>query len=367
MGLPLWQFGMRSYAFQDSDRIIATLCEQGLWRLVRVCVNTGEVEPVRTPYNSFTSIAVDSRRAVIIAAGATCTDEVATIDLDSGRRSLCMDARPLSVGSEWISCAQPVSFPAADADTVHGFYYPPLNPGTEPLADELPPLLVMTHGGPTAATSASLNMKTQFWSSRGFAVLDVNYRGSTGYGRSYRERLRGQWGIYDVDDVVAGVRYMVDQGKADPNRLIIRGGSAGGFTVLAALTFTDVFHAGASYYGIGDLESLAHETHKFEAHYLDQLVGAYPQQKDRYQERSPINHVNKLSCPVIFFQGEEDRVVPPEQAKSMAAALKSKGVDTELVLYAGEQHGFRRAETIVHTLESELAFYKRVFRLSAEH
>ena len=366
MGLPLWQFGMRSYVFQDPDRVIATLCEQGVWRLVRVCANTGEVEPVQTPYNSFTSLAADSKRAVVIAAGTERTDEVAMIDLDNGELGLCMDVKPLPVAKEWISSAQLVSFPTSDGDVAHGFYYPPRNPDAEPLVDELPPLLVMTHGGPTAATAASLNMKTQFWTSRGFAVLDVNYRGSSGYGRSYRERLKGQWGVYDVDDVVAGARYMVEQGKADADRLIIRGGSAGGYTTLAALTFTDVFRAGASYYGIGDLESLVEDTHKFEARYLDQLIGAYPQEKNRYLERSPIHHVNDLSCPVIFLQGEEDKVVPPQQAKSMAEALQKKGVETELVLYAGEQHGFRRAETIIDTLKSELAFYDRVFKLKAE-
>jgi dipeptidyl aminopeptidase/acylaminoacyl peptidase len=219
----------------------------------------------------------------------------------------------------------------------------------------------MTHGGPTGATSASLNIRTQFWTSRGFAVLDVNYRGSTGYGRAYRELLKGQWGVYDVEDVVAGVRYLVEQGQVDPARLIIRGGSAGGFTTLAALTFTDEFHAGASYYGIGDLKSLASDTHKFEARYLDQLIGAYPEEIDLYTQRSPINHVDKLSCPVIFLQGEDDKVVPPQQAKSMAAALKQRGVEAELRLYAGEQHGFRRAETIIDTLKSEWAFYERIF------
>jgi dipeptidyl aminopeptidase/acylaminoacyl peptidase len=262
-----------------------------------------------------------------------------------------------------VSEAQPLCFETSDDDVAHGFYYPPNNPQVEAAPGELPPLLVMTHGGPTSATSPSLSLRTQFRTSRGFAVLDVNYRGSTGYGRAYRERLNGHWGIYDVDDVVAGARYLVSQGKADPNRLIIRGGSAGGFTTLAALAFTDVFHAGASYYGIGDLQSLLDDTHKFEARYLDRLIGPYPERQDLYQARSPIMHVENLSCPVIFMQGEEDKVVPPQQARGMAAALQDKGVYTELILYAGEQHGFRRAETIIDTLKSELAFYQRVFKL----
>jgi dipeptidyl aminopeptidase/acylaminoacyl peptidase len=363
MGLPLWQFGMQTYTFQDPDRIIAALCEQGLWRLVRICTNTGEVEPVETPYNSFTSLAADNNRVVLIAAGSRCADEVSSIDLKSGERSLCTNEQSLPVPVDWVSEAQPLCFETSDDDVAHGFYYPPNNPQVEAAPGELPPLLVMTHGGPTSATSPSLSLRTQFWTSRGFAVLDVNYRGSTGYGRAYRERLNGHWGIYDVDDVVAGARYLVSQGKADPNRLIIRGGSAGGFTTLAALAFTDVFHAGASYYGIGDLQSLLDDTHKFEARYLDRLIGPYPERQDLYQARSPIMHVENLSCPVIFMQGEEDKVVPPQQARGMAAALQDKGVYTELILYAGEQHGFRRAETIIDTLKSELAFYQRVFKL----
>jgi dipeptidyl aminopeptidase/acylaminoacyl peptidase len=363
MGLPLWQFGMQTYVFQDPDHIIATLCEQGLWRLARICTNTGEVEPIRTPYNSITALAAHKNRVVLIAAGSRCTDEVSSIDLQSGERSLCTAEQPLPVTVDWVSEAQPVCFETSDDDEAHGFYYPPYNPKVEAVPGELPPLLVMTHGGPTSATSASLSLRTQFWTSRGFAVLDVNYRGSTGYGRGYREHLNGHWGIYDVDDVVAGARYLVELGKADPNRLIIRGGSAGGFTTLAALTFTDVFHAGASYYGIGDLQSLLNETHKFEARYLDRLIGPYPERQDLYQARSPIMHVENLSCPVIFMQGEEDKVVPPQQARSMAAALRDKGVYTELILYAGEQHGFRRAATIIDTLQSELAFYQRVFKL----
>ncbi|MCW8964449.1 MAG: S9 family peptidase, partial [Gammaproteobacteria bacterium] len=361
MGLPLWQFGMRTFAFQDKGRIIATLCEQGMWRLVKICANTGEVEPIASPYNSFTSLVANEKSVAVIAAGSERSDEVVTIDLGSGQLREHLEGHDLPVDKSWISVAQPISFSASHGEQAHGFYYPPTNPHVTGDEDEAPPLLVMTHGGPTGATTASINLKTQFWTSRGFAVLDVNYRGSTGYGRAYRERLKGQWGIYDVEDAVAGANYLVAQGKADPERLAIRGGSAGGYTTLAALTFTDTFHAGASYYGIGDLESLARDTHKFEARYLDGLVGKYPQQREIYEARSPLNHVEQLSCPVIFMQGEEDRVVPPQQAEQMAAALRAKGIEVELLMFAGEQHGFRRAETIVQTLESELVFYARVF------
>ena len=363
MGMPQWQFAMRTYAFQDNDRIIAIICEQGLWRLVRVCANTGEVEALDTPYNSISSLAANQQQAVMIGAGIAHSDEVAVYDYVARSTCSCFGDKPLPVGREWLSKPEPVQFPTSNGDVAHGFYYPPVNPGVQALADELPPLLVMTHGGPTGATSASLNFKTQFWTSRGFAILDVNYRGSTGYGRAYRERLKGKWGVYDVDDVVAGARFLVEQGKADPERLAIRGGSAGGYTTLAALTFTSEFRAGASYYGIGDLVALVRDTHKFEARYLDGLIGQYPQAQELYQQRSPINHVDQLSCPVIFLQGEEDRVVPPDQAKSMAAALEAKGIDNRLLLFPGEQHGFRRAETIVQTLEAELAFYRGVFKM----
>jgi len=365
MGKPQWQFGMRCYVFRNGNQVIASLCEQGLWRLVKICTNTGEVEPVASPYNSFTSLAGNEGMVAMIAAGSERSDEVATVDLDDGHLSVCLDHRDLPIDSSWISVAQPVSFETSDNDIAHGFYYPARNPDAAAKDGELPPLLVMTHGGPTGSTSASFNLRNQFWTSRGFAVLDVNYRGSTGYGRAYREKLKGKWGIYDVDDVVAGANYLVQQAKVDSRRLVIRGGSAGGYTTLAALTFTDVFAAGASYYGIGDLKSLAEDTHKFEARYLDRLVGEYPKDQDTYARRSPLNHVDQLSCPVIFMQGEEDRVVPPQQARRMVDALENKGVAVELRLFSGEQHGFRRAETIIETLNAELAFYGRVFSFGA--
>ncbi len=363
MGLPLWQFGMKTYAFQNEHRIVATLCEQGLWRLVGICLHTGKVESVSTRYNSFSSIAADERKAVVVAAGFTFVDEVACINLQTGVVSQCNEAGAAGLDDRWFSVARPVSFPTTNDDMAHGFYYAPENPDMQGQPDTLPPLLVMAHGGPTGAASASLDLRTQFWTSRGFAVLDVNYRGSTGYGRAYREKLNGYWGCYDVDDVVAGARYLVEQGLADCRRMAIRGSSAGGFTTLAALTFADVFTAGCSLYGIGELESLALDTHKFESRYLDGLVGRYPQEKDIYVRRSPLNHVDRLSCPVIFMQGAEDRVVPPGQAEKMAVALKEKGIDAELLIFEGEQHGFRRAETIRQALVSELAFYDRVYGL----
>lgn len=361
MGLPLWQFGMRTYAFQDEDRVIATLCEQGVWRLIKLCTNTGVVEPLALAYNSFSSIAVDHHSVAIIAAGADCGDEVVRIDTDSGQQEVCSRAPVSQLDPNWLSLPQAISFPTTDDAQAHGFYYPLVSPEYEPMPDELPPLLVMSHGGPTGSTSPSFKLRVQYWTSRGFAVLDVNYRGSTGYGRQYRELLKKKWGIYDVDDVVAGASYLVEKGLVDPQRLAIRGSSAGGFTTLAALTFRDMFSIGASYYGISELESLAKDTHKFEARYLDQLIGCYPEERALYAERSPLYHTEKLSCPIIFMQGAEDKVVPPSQAKMMTDVMKKNNIPFELFIFEGEQHGFRKSETIEKSLQLELSFYNNFF------
>jgi dipeptidyl aminopeptidase/acylaminoacyl peptidase len=245
--------------------------------------------------------------------------------------------------------------------TAYGFVYAPKNPGFSAPASELPPLLVVSHGGPTAAATTALSLTIQYWTSRGFAVLDVNYGGSTGFGRVYRERLRRKWGIVDVDDCANGARHLVKQGEVDGDRLIITGGSAGGYTTLCALTFRDVFRAGASHYGISDAEALEKDTHKFESRYSDGLIGPYPERRDIYFERSPINFTERLSCPVIFFQGLEDKVVPPNQAEMMVDALRAKGIPVAYLPFEGEQHGFRQAKNIKRALDGELYFYSRVF------
>lgn len=264
-----------------------------------------------------------------------------------------------------LATPQPVSYPTGNGDTCHGFYYPPCNASHKGPDGTLPPLIVMCHGGPTGATSSALNYKLQFWTSRGFAVLDVNYRGSTGYGRKYRDSLKNNWGVSDVQDVVAGAQYLVEQNLAHPQQLIIRGSSAGGYTVLAALTFSDTFSAGASLYGIGDLTALAEDTHKFESRYLDTLVGPYPEAKQTYLDRSPIQHIEQLNCPVIFLQGLKDKVVPPAQAEAMVAALNDKGIANEYVTFTNEGHGFRAADSIQAAIRQELAFYRRVLELEA--
>jgi dipeptidyl aminopeptidase/acylaminoacyl peptidase len=257
----------------------------------------------------------------------------------------------------WIARAEPIRFPTRDGAAAYAFYYRPTNPRVQPPSGARPPLLVMTHGGPTGHTSAALNPKVQFFTSRGFAVVDVDYRGSSGYGRAYRKALDGHWGILEVMDCEDAVAWLVSRDMADPRRVAIRGGSAGGFTTLAALTRSRSFAAGACYYGIGDLTALAAETHKFESRYLDTLVGDAETQR----QRSPIHHLDDLSCPVIFFQGQDDQVVPPGQARAMVAALDRQGLPVAYLEFEGESHGFRRAANIQRALECEYAFYCRVF------
>lgn len=266
----------------------------------------------------------------------------------------------LSIDKDYLSRPRHIEFKSSDGRTAYAYFYPPKNKLFEGINGTLPPLIVQSHGGPTASASSSLNLKIQYWTSRGFAFADVNYAGSTGYGRDYRKSLDGKWGIYDIDDCEAAALYLAKQGEVDKNQLAITGGSAGGYTTLAALTFTNTFHVGASHYGVSDLEALAKETHKFEAKYLDNLIGAYPKEAQRYQERAPIHHIEKLSNPVIFFQGDEDEIVPPNQAEMMYEALKEKGIKTKYFLFKGEQHGFRKSENIITALEEQRKFFVEV-------
>lgn len=261
----------------------------------------------------------------------------------------------------FLSKSEAIDFPTGEERTAHAFFYPPRNEVFFAPAEEKPPLLVMSHGGPTSSAVTTLRPSTQYWTSRGFAVVDVNYGGSSGYGRAYRGRLNGRWGVVDVEDCVRAARHLIEAGRVDPGRVAIRGGSAGGYTTLCALTFHDLFRAGASYYGISDLEILARDTHKFESRYLDSLIGPYPDEIETYKARSPLNFVEQLSCPVIFFQGLEDKVVPPNQAESMFEAIRKAGIPAAYVAFEGEGHGFRRAENIKRALDAELYFYGRVF------
>ena len=300
-------------------------------------------------------------RMVFIGASSTASTSIVSLNLATRNLEVLRRSRETAVDAGYLAEPQAIEFPTEDALTAHGYFYPPRNRDYAARANEKPPLLVLSHGGPTSSSSASLKYSIQYWTSRGIAVLDVNYGGSSGYGRAYRERLNGNWGIVDVDDCINGARYLVEIGAADGNRLAIRGGSAGGYTTLCALTFRNAFKAGASHYGISDLEALARDTHKFESRYLDRLIGPYPERRDLYVERSPIHFTDRLNCPMILFQGLEDKVVPPNQAEKMVEAVRAKKLPVAYLTFEGEQHGFRKAENIKRVLEAELYFYSKVF------
>lgn len=360
-GLPLWQFGMSTYAFLNDEQAVLAHAVDGEWRLGILNLDTGALDPVATDYVSFNGLVAHGGKVWFTGGLADAPDQLvewkpAQADWAVLRRSSETDLDPSS-----ISKAQTIRFPTADGRQAYAYFYPPANAAFHAPDTERPPLIVKGHGGPTGQSSNALALKIQYWTSRGFAVVDVNYGGSTGYGRDYRQRLDGKWGVVDVEDCVNAARYLADQGMVDGDRMAITGGSAGGFTVLSALTFHDVFKAGCSAYGIGDLEALTRDTHKFESRYLDRLVGEWPEHADLYRRRSPIHHTELLSCPVIFLQGADDKVVPPNQAESMVAALKEKGLPVAYLLFDGEGHGFRRAENVRRALEAELSFYAQVF------
>lgn len=359
---PQWVFGMSSYGFLDANTLLCSYTCDGHWQLARLDLTHGSLTDIDTGLTELSAVRCTGSEGVFLGANAHQSPGLWRYR-PGAIESLVMVAQSAKEDppTAYLSSPQPISFATRDGDEAHGFYYPPQNPDFQAPEGELPPLLVTCHGGPTGATQTALNLKIQFWTSRGFAVLDVNYRGSTGYGRRYRDKLKGNWGLTDVIDVCSGAEYLADQGLADPERQAIRGSSAGGYTVLAALTFADTFQAGASLYGIGDLEALARDTHKFESRYLDQLVGPYPERRDLYRERSPIRHIERLCCPVIFLQGEEDKIVPPNQAEAMVEALTRKGITNALVLFPEEGHGFRQAPNIRRALEAELYFYSQVF------
>ena len=369
-GKPQWTFSMVTYSFVSATRMAATYTQNGRWKLAMIDVYTKQFTPIELDVQPLESIKA-TEAADIYFLGGSATQPAAIMRLRGRSLEILRSSTGEPIPREWISVPESVTFSVKDRQ-VHAFYYPPHNPDVVGSGvpgvrgsgvGEKPPLLVITHGGPTGATSDVLDLKIQFWTSRGFAVLDVDYSGSTGYGRPYRDRLKGQWGIVDVEDAVGGAKAMVAAGKADSERLIIRGGSAGGYTTLAALTFFDTFKAGASYYGISDLEVLQQDTHKFEARYNDTLIGPWPAAKDVYKARSPIHFTDRLSCPIILFQGLEDKVVPPNQSEMMAEAVRKKGLKVKYVTFEGEQHGFRKAENIIRSLEEELAFYQDVFAM----
>ncbi|HEX8129660.1 MAG TPA: S9 family peptidase [Pyrinomonadaceae bacterium] len=360
-GQPQWGFGMSTYAFASDSEIICAYIVRGISQLACLDTTNKKLHPIQSSYADIQYVQVAGVRAVFRAGAPQTSAAIVAFDPASAQFEVLRRANEHDIDEGYLSIAQAIEYPTTEGQTAHAFYYPPRNRDFAAPAGERPPLLVKSHGGPTAMASTTLSLNIQFWTSRGIAVLDVNYGGSTGYGRQYRLRLNGTWGITDVDDCANGARHLAAEGLADGARCVITGGSAGGYTTLAALTFRDTFKAGASHYGVSDLGALVRDTHKFEARYLDNLIGPYPARLDLYHARSPINFTAQLSCPVIFFQGLEDKVVPPNQAELMVEALRAKGLPVAYVAFEGEQHGFRRAENIKRALEGELYFYSRVF------
>jgi dipeptidyl aminopeptidase/acylaminoacyl peptidase len=359
---PQWLFGGATYVFLESGAIACVRCEGAEERLFLLAPEGWEPADLGLPFTSFGFPALSARGNGVVFAATSPESGAAVVhyDVERGETEIVRSASEEPVDPAYVSRPRPVEFPTGEGEVAYGFYYPPANPEFEAPEGELPPLIVESHGGPTSHATPALDREFLYWTSRGIGVVDVNYRGSSGYGREYRNKLRGTWGVVDTEDCVNAARHLAEQGEADGGRLAIRGGSAGGYATLCALTFHEGFAAGASYYGVADAEALARDTHKFEARYLDRLIGPYPEQADLYRQRSPIHHVEQLRSPVILFQGLEDEVVPPNQAETMVAALERNGVPHAYLAFEGEQHGFRKAETNIRCLEAELYFYGRI-------
>ncbi len=361
-GKPQWVFGMFTYDFVSADRILACYSQDGTSHLAWLDSTAGKLTPIATPYTEISDIRLGKGFAAFIAGSPTETASLVRMDTVTGQLGSLKQTLEVTVDGGYLSIPQPITFPTTGGKEAHAFHYPPANKDFIAPKGERPPLIVISHGGPTSATGTTLRYSIQYWTSRGFAVLDVNYGGSSGYGREYRHRLNGNWGVVDVDDCCNAALYLVRESLADRNRLAIRGGSAGGYTTLACLTFrNDVFKAGASHFGLSELEVFAKDTHKFESRYLSSLIGPYPERKDLYFQRSPINFTANLSCPLILFQGDEDKIVPPSQSAMMFEAVRAKELPVAYLLFKGEQHGFRKAENIKRSLEAEYYFYSKIF------
>ncbi|MBY0358124.1 MAG: S9 family peptidase [Candidatus Obscuribacterales bacterium] len=361
--VPHWIFAQNTYSIDAGKRIICAFNRKGEWKLGEIDLETKKFSQIETAYSDITFVKVENNFVIFRAGSPTEFSQIVRLNLQTKEIEVLRLSNDISMDKSYFSIAESIEFENKHKQKVYAFYYPPKNPDFIAPTESQPPLIVFSHGGPTAACSNTLELEIQYWTSRGFAAVDVNYGGSTGYGKAYQKRLHGQWGIVDVDDCIAAADYLCQANKADHNRLIICGGSAGGFTTLCALTFRDKFKAGASYYGISDLEGLTEETHKFEAHYNDRMIGPYPEQKQIYKERSPINYPEKINCPVIFFQGLKDKVVPPSQSETLVQALRQKKLPVAYLTFPDEGHGFRQAETIKQCLEAELYFYCQIFKI----
>jgi len=360
-GLPQWIFNMRTYGIAGSEVLACAVNRRGVTGPARLDLRSGDLCALSDRFVDVQGMVANDRYAVFVGGTPNEPPAIVRLGLDGGGLTVLRSSSDSAIDRRYVSAGEPVSFESDDGRQANAFFYPPRNDDFHAPGGTLPPLIVKSHGGPTGQATNAFNLKIQYWTSRGFAVLDVNYGGSTGYGRAYRRLLDGRWGIVDREDCAAGARWLAARGLVDRERMAISGGSAGGYTTLCALTFSDVFRAGASHYGIGDLEALARDTHKFESRYLDRLVGPWPEMRDTYRARSPLYHADKLDCPVIFFQGLEDKVVPPDQATAMVQALVRKGVPVAYLPFPGEGHGFRQAVTVKKALEGELSFYGRVF------
>jgi dipeptidyl aminopeptidase/acylaminoacyl peptidase len=352
---PDWGFGQSTFTFLPDGRLVATWWTPAGQRLGLVEEST--VRPLDLPFTTYESLQGVGGGVAAIAASPLEAAAVVRIDIDSGAVDVLRRSSGAGTDPGYFSVPRPIEFPTGQGVTAHALFYPPANRDFEGPAGTRPPLIVVGHGGPTDRASSALNLKLQFWTSRGFAVVDVDYRGSTGYGREYRDMLRGGWGVVDVEDCVNAARWLAGRGEVDAERLVIRGGSAGGFTALCAVAFHDLFAVAASHYGVADLELLARDTPKFESRYFDGLVGPYPDAVEEYRRRSPIHAAERINCPVIFFQGLDDVIVPPTQSEALVDALQRRGIQVAYLTFAGEQHGFRQASTIVRVAEAELSFY----------
>ena len=364
--IPHWNFGVAMYGFRSADEIICSYIENGVSRLAQLSTASGRLTPIANPYQEIRDVRVCGSVVAFLGGSPTIALELARLDLQgdqTGQHEILARSITNLPDAAYFSTPESISYPTSGNRTAHAFYYSPVNPDVNMAAGVRPPLIVIGHGGPTSMATSTLKLATQFWTSRGFAVLDVNYGGSSGFGRAYRDALKGQWGVVDVDDCVAGARYLAARGLVDAERLIIRGSSAGGLTTLCALTFHDVFKAGASYYGVSDLAGLDADSHKFESHYTDYLIAPQPEAQALYLLRSPSHHTAQLKRPMIFFQGLDDKVVPPPQSEIMVEALRASGVPVAYMTLEGEGHGFRKADSVVRTLEAELYFYQRVLAL----
>jgi dipeptidyl aminopeptidase/acylaminoacyl peptidase len=359
---PLWTLGQANYVLIGDGRAVIRFGERGFDRLAVVDLRHGTAHVLEMPYVEFSQLTrLDAGHIAAIAGSTDAPLSIVSIDVEHGKAVTVRNASVALLPKSAISVAKSIDFPSSNGRVAHAFFYPPFNPGFEAPKGSLPPLLVFVHGGPTSQASGMYLARTQFWTSRGFAVVDVNYGGSSGFGREYRRQLNGNWGVVDVDDVIAATRYLCGTGAADPARTAISGGSAGGYTVLAALSTSSVFHAGADYYGVSDMTALARDTHKFESRYLDSLIGPLPQAKSLYDSRSPLNHLDGFKAPLLVLQGADDPVVPPNQSELIVDALRARKVPVAYLLFPGESHGFRKPENNIRSLQAELSFYGQVF------